>query len=230
MPDIFVPEEDGKEKAPQGKTTLQQDVVEKRADEMLAKHMPQIHPVGFLSSFIEHPGGISFQDQENGEVVLLFLRRHFITNLSWIIPSLLLLLAPALVALFFALFGQELFEPFSFPPQYIFIFLLFYYLVIFGFIFVSFISWFYNVGLVTKRRIVDIDYSDVVYRNVAMTRLMLIEDVNYTQTGFIRSLFNYGDVRVQTAGNNPNFEFMAVPQPAKATHIIEDLLGGGQNV
>mgnify|MGYP001611990973 FL=1 len=81
--------------------------------------------------------------------------------------------------------------------------------------------------MVTTERIVDIDYSDIVVHNIAVTSLTHVQDVNYTQSGFIPTFFNYGDLFVQTAGNEKNFEAMSIPKPREATHIIGDLTGKG---
>ena len=181
-----------------------------------------------LSSFCQNPLGFSFQNQEEDEKILLFLRRHLITNLSWLIPSILLLVLPLIPSMFAPLLERWFLTPFLLPQNYLTVFLLFYYLFVFNYMFISFISWFYNIGIVTQKRVVDIDYSDIVHRYISFTKLSLIEDVTYRQTGFIRSLFNYGDVFVQTAGTHSNFEFLSVPQPAKATHVIQELIGRHQ--
>lgn len=178
-----------------------------------------------LSSFCQNPLGFSFQNQEKDEKILLFLRRHPITNISWLIPSLLLLLLPLILSLFAPFLERFFLSPILLPRNYLTVLLIFYYLFVFNYMFISFISWFYNIGIVTQKRVIDIDYSDIVHRYISFTKLSLIEDVTYRQTGFIRSLFNYGDVFVQTAGTHPNFEFLSVPQPSYATHIIQELIG-----
>ena len=76
-----------------------------------------------------------------------------------------------------------------------------------------------------RSQVVDIDFSDVIYKNLASTTLDLVQDVNYTQSGVFRTFFHYGDVDVQTAGEAPHFDFDAVPQPDKVAHIIGGLIG-----
>ena len=109
---------------------------------------------------------------------------------------------------------------FVFPTPYVLVLTLSYYLLVFGYAFVSFITWFYNVGILTKKRLVDIDFSDIMYKNVATARLIDIVDVEYTQGGFLHSFFDYGDVFVQTEGIKPNFEFHAVPHPSIVVNMI----------
>jgi hypothetical protein len=105
------------------------------------------------------------------------------------------------------------------------VFILFYYLLISSYVFLSFLHWFYNVFIITSERVVDIDYSDVVIHNIAVASLSHVQDVNYSQSGFIPTFFNYGNLFLQTAGEERNFEAFSVPKPREATHIIGDLTG-----
>jgi membrane protein YdbS with pleckstrin-like domain len=179
--------------------------------------------IRMLSSFCENPIGIAFAQQENDEKILLFLRGHFIANFIWILITLVLLLVPIL---FFIFRSQlQLLGTIDLPLQFVLIFVIFYYLTVFAYAFINFLSWFYNVFIVTQKRIVDIDYSNIVIHNVAFTKLSHVQDVNYTQTGFIHALFNYGNIFVQTAGNEVNFEALSVPKPRQAAHIIANLIG-----
>lgn len=179
--------------------------------------------IHMLSTFCENPLGISFAEQAPDEKILLFLRQHFITNLLWILIALVLLLLPILFFIFRS--ELQLLGTIELPLRFVIILIIFYYLAVFAYAFINFLSWFYNVFIVTQKRIVDIDYSNIVIHNVAFTKLSHVQDVNYDQVGFIHSLFNYGNVFVQTAGNEPSFEALSVPQPRRAAHIIGDLIG-----
>jgi len=44
--------------------------------------------------------------------------------------------------------------------------------------------------------------------------------------GSVRSVFNYGDVLIQTAGTLANFEFDRAPEPARIVRVIADMIGG----
>jgi hypothetical protein len=77
---------------------------------------------------------------------------------------------------------------------------------------------------VTSERIIEINYSDVVVHNMAETKLSHIEDVRYAQSGFIPSFLDSGNIYIQTAGTEENFEVRGVPKPREITNIIEDLI------
>jgi membrane protein YdbS with pleckstrin-like domain len=180
--------------------------------------------VGILSTFCRNPKGISFQTQKQHETIILFLRSHFITNISWIIISIILIILPIVFMLISPSFGLDFL---SSPPasRFITIYILLYYLLISSYMFVSFLHWFYNVFIVTSERVVDIDYSDIVIHNIAVTSLSSVQDVHYTQSGFIPASFNYGHLFVQTAGSENNFEAYSIPRPREAVHIIGNLSG-----
>ena len=179
-----------------------------------------------FSSFCQNPKGVRFQTQKPNETIILFLRSHFVTNVSWIITSLILITLPIIILTFLPNFGIDFLSSPT-AVRFTTIYVLFYYLMVSSYVFISFLHWFYNVFIISSERVVDIDYSDIVIHNIAITNLSHIEDVNYTQSGFVPTLLNYGNVFVQTAGNERNFEALSVPKPREVTHIIGDLLGKG---
>ncbi len=175
----------------------------------------------FYSSFAHFPEGVSFEEQEANENIILLIRRHFATNIPWIFASFLLILLPLLFPFFLN------FSPFPLPSsQTITFYIAFYYIVVFGFVLINFTLWYFNVGLVTNLHVIDIDLSGILYRQISQAKMEKIEDVTYRQAGFIRSLFNYGDVHMQTAGEEENIEYDRVPRPAKVAEIINDITEG----
>lgn len=175
-----------------------------------------------LSSFCLDPADVSFQTQEDDERVLLFTRRHVVTNIPWLLFFFALIAIPFFFPLFFPMSAF----PLAFlPPRFAPFALALYYLICVAFAFVNFLTWYYNIGIVTNKRVVDVDFSDIVYHDVAQTKLSLIDDVNYTQSGVLRTLFNYGDVFIQTAGGKENLEMLAIPKPSQAVEIVANLMG-----
>ncbi|MDP3941315.1 MAG: hypothetical protein Q8Q49_03335 [bacterium] len=181
-----------------------------------------VHNVGLFHSYCEYPSGLRFQNQEPGETIVLFVRRHFITNVPWILITLLLAIAPFILLPFFQVINVL---PVQIPEGLSSVLFFFYFLVIFAYGFTNFLHWFYNVGIVTDRNVLDIDYAELVNVHIAATRVTQIEDVSYHQNGFFKTFFNYGDVFIQTAATNPDFEFLRIPNPARAVDLIRQLIG-----
>jgi len=226
MPDIFV-----KEKTLVNDKTTHHKVNnehEKTVPQAIM-HLPKLtkKSVHLFAAYCQNPGDISFKNQDKDEQVLLFVRKHFITNLPWIIIGIFLITLPLIVGPLG--FFLKISSPFVSAKLILFL-TLFYYLFSASFIFIKFITWYFNVSLITNERIIDIDFSDIIYKNLASTTLSLVQDVSYSQTGVFRTFFHYGDVLVQTAGESTNFDFDAVPQPENVVHIIGGLIGKNGNI
>jgi hypothetical protein len=225
MPDIFVagPSKTNDKTAHHSHNMEELNKHEKTTPQPIM-HLPKLtkKSVHLFAAFCENPGDITFKNKHDNETVLLFVRKHFITNFIWVSVSIILLILPLIFGPLAALFNFYL--PFL-TAKYVLFFTLFYYLFVLSYAFVRFITWYFNVSLVTNERVVDIDFSDVIYKNLASTTLDLVQDVSYTQAGVFRTFFHYGDVEVQTAGEEPHFDFDAVPQPDNVAHIIGGLIG-----
>ena len=212
MPDVFVSKEDqAKEQKAMAPDTAAQSTGDKERD--LKSERP---PFPFRSYFYK-PCRVRFDGQQKDEEILLLLRRHLITNIPWIIIAILLILAP-LVLPYFPIIS-------FLPPNFQTVAVILWYLVTFAFILESFLIWFFNVSIVTTQRVVDIDFLNLLYKEVSDLELNRIEDVTYKMGGGIRTIFNYGDVFIQTASEIPNFEFLAIPKPDEVVELLHKLAG-----
>lgn len=169
-----------------------------------------------ITAFVPKPLKTFFASQANEEDVVLLLRKHPITQLPWIFTAIVAALLPLFLANF---------QFFSFfPSNYMFAAYVGWYLLLLGFIIESFLSWFFNVYIITDERIVDVDFLSLIYRNISSAKIDNIEDVSSETSGALRSVFNFGTVRIQTAAEKTEFEFEDVPQPNKVIALINDLL------
>lgn len=204
--------------------------IEKSEEKSVVEKFTETHPKHHmfpLAAYAMDPDGVFFATQGENEEIHLFMRKHFITNLPWIIFSAILLLLP-LVAGFFV--GGSIPDTLRISANTFIVLILFYYIVVFGlFILTSFINWYFNVYIVTNQRIVDVDFISILYREVSSTRLNLIQDVTVKTGGVLRAIFDYGDVFIQTAGTEVNFDFHAVPHPQEVAREIEKLMGKARN-
>ena len=177
---------------------------------------------GLLAAFVERPGKMRFDTQAADEEVILLLRRHWFTNLPWLSLVLLMLFIPFIISrLAFA--GQ--FEAFqAIPARFQLVGLLVWYILTLGVCFESFVMWYFNVLLITDRRIVDIDFWGLLYKSVSETPLSNVQDVTHVVGGFWRVVFNFGDVYVQTAAEVPRIEFKDIPKPDLAHKKIADMI------
>ena len=162
-----------------------------------------------LDAFAPKPLSIFFDSQEKAERVLLLLRKHPITQLGWIVTTCLLFLAPAIFATI-NFFG-------FLPEKFQVAGLLLWYVIIMGFVLESFLTWFFNVYIITDERIIDVDFLSLIYKNITAAKIDNIEDITAETGGAIRSIYNFGTVKIQTAGTNAEIEF-------EVTRLLNELL------
>jgi hypothetical protein len=212
MPDIFDASKD-KLKAPAKRKLSPLEAVDTYS-KVMRQEEPSKNP---FDSYAPKPLMIhSFDSQLDGESVLLLLRKHPITQLGKVLAILGLLLMP-----FF--FNQVSFYT-ELPGNFQTAILLLWYLLTIGYSLESFLTWFYNVYIVTDERIIDIDFLSLIYKNVSAAKIDKIEDITAITSGAIQSIFNYGTVQVQTAAERTEFEFEEVPHPTKVTQFLNEML------
>lgn len=190
-------------------------------EKMLSRMHTKLGKLHLFAAFCEKPANVTFQTQEPDEEVLLFLRKSQWVNAPWIIATVLLLFVPLIMYLL-----QDLFATFIPPIQVLLVITPLYYLLVAIYAFVNFVTWYYNAALITNKRVVDIDFHQIVFKDVAETKLALVQDVSYKQTGVLPNILGYGFVLIQTAGTLDNFEFFNLPHPDRVEEIVEDLIGG----
>lgn len=167
-----------------------------------------------LDSFSYRPQ-INFESQEEDEEVLLLLRAHPVTLVPWVITTIICFFLPILLNVLLINF-------FTFR-EVLFIDLVWYSLTL-SYAYLKTIAWLFNVGIVTNLRVVDIDFSSIIDKNFSATSLSDITDVSEKTNGFLRSMLQFGNVFVQTAGTNQNIEYPSVPDPVDVVTVINRLM------
>jgi len=168
-----------------------------------------------LSSFIVRPAMMSMGILEESEVILLIVRKHFVTNLKWIVLVILMTLVPV-IASFTSI-------PFL-PGKFIAATTILWYLLVLGIFLNNFLSWFYNANIITDERIIDIDFRNIVYKNVSTAKISNVEDVTVQMGGAVQNMLDYGTILMQTAAEKAEFEFDDIPHPQKVAKLLNELM------
>jgi hypothetical protein len=169
-----------------------------------------------LSSLLVLPGSkVRFENQEPEEEILLILRSHWITNLSWVLLAIILFFIPV------SLLYVPLLE--SFPVRFQLMFVIFWYLVLLIFVFEKFLTWFFNITIITDERIIDVDFINLTTKKVSDAELDKIQDVSFTRQGVLQTIFNFGDILVQTAAEHAQFVFEKIPESSEVANILQRL-------
>jgi hypothetical protein len=88
----------------------------------------------------------------------------------------------------------------------------------------GYFTWFryqHDVWVVTDQRLIDGLRRHWFHRQVASADLVDIEDVSVHRSGLLPTMFDFGDLRVQTAGEQSNFVLAGIPHPAHVLTVVD---------
>jgi len=79
--------------------------------------------------------------------------------------------------------------------------------------FVVWTNYYLDTWIVTDKRVIDIEQRGLFNRSVSECHLDRVQDVTTEVKGFLPTLLKYGDVIIQTAGEQGRFVMRNVPDP-----------------
>jgi len=171
------------------------------------------HTKHSLSSILVNPDIFDFEERDKEEKILLVTRPHWFTNVSWILVSTLMIIAPTLIR-FIPVINDI-------PIKYISLGTLVWYLLTFAIIFENFLSWYFDVFIITNKRVIDIDFNNLLDKKFSEAKLSMIQDITSRVSGLGQTMFNYGTIHIQTAAEVSYITFEKIPHPEKIIKILQ---------
>jgi membrane protein YdbS with pleckstrin-like domain len=160
----------------------------------------------------------SFEGQEPGEKIVLFLRRHPFVIVIRIVG---VLVAYMFIAGVILAFGDYV-VAYNLQIPLLFLLSLFT-LIVWCHIFYAFTMYTLDVWIVTDRRVIDSNQHSFFNRTVAELRLSKIQDIYIDTKGPIQTFLNFGNLFIQTAGTEERFKFLQIPNPVAVKDAIMEV-------
>ena len=160
--------------------------------------------------------------------IVVFVRRHWVTFLSQFILAFLMLIIPIVVAII--LYSLNVTSKIhGLGLNFLVLVASAYYLIAITFTFVSWISFYYNVYIVTRGEIIEITQVGFFGRKISQLSLLRVQDVTSSMKGFLPTFFAFGDVLIETASEQKEtFLLQSVPNPqeisAKIMHLHDEAI------
>lgn len=175
----------------------------------------------FFPALFKKPTHINFAEQEKDETIEVFLRAHWITNVPWIVSTILAFFLPFFVVFVLSQTNAQIAQ--VVPIQVFTGLIIIWYLLTMAFALESFLFWYFNIYIVTNIHVLDINFRSMLSRDITEVELNDIQSVSSDIKGVVRSLFHYGTVVAKTAAQHHDIEFVNVPQPDFVADTIQDL-------
>jgi uncharacterized membrane protein YdbT with pleckstrin-like domain len=162
-------------------------------------------------------------NQRPDEHVILFLRRHWFALLSIVAAFVLLVGIPLVVGFYF----QETFMLWmehSLIGPLLAVGGSIYFLSIWLFAFIEFTDYYLDTWIITNERIINIEQEGLFHRTASELDLAAVQDTTAEIRGILQTLFTYGQVYVQTAGEKGRFHFKNIDNPEHVKELITRLV------
>jgi len=168
-----------------------------------------------------NPFGLS--DFKEGEKVVAVVRHHWFVLLREVFGLFVLFLAPFfIIPMAFGIAVQGGGLP-ALSGGVVIFFASLWTLVIWNFLFSRWTDYYYDIWVITSRRVVDIDQQGLFKRNTAtLLTLNHIQDIEAQLSGVIGNLLNFGNVTIQTAAAKREFIIEEVANPNGVVKIIQE--------
>lgn len=160
---------------------------------------------------------------ESGETIITVVRKHIIVLLLDALGLILLLLVP-LVA-WYLLSGRPietevLTVSLSASSGVTLMIFALWTLILWILFFIRWTDYYLDNWKITNRRLINTDQKGFFTREVSSLAHAKIQDVTIEVNGIIATLFNFGDVHVQTAAEMREFVIRNVPRPKEVKQEI----------
>lgn len=166
----------------------------------------------------------TFPNMLPGEQVVLMLHRHGFVAVRIALLYILLALVPVAA---WVLLGTrtDLLENSASTGFALVTMLIGAYALVWGLLFfVSWLNYYLDVWIVTNERIINITQARLFHRVVSEQKLYRVQDVTWQIEGVLGNLFKFGNVTIQTAGEQGKFTFEHIPDPESVAKTVMHLL------
>lgn len=153
------------------------------------------------------------------EVLLIFTHRHWASFLKTIVIVSFFLLLPIIILITIYFLRSSFFH--GTALNFIIIGVSLYYMVITTFAFTEWISFYYDILAVTEKEVIQISQSGIFDRKISEISLLRVQDVSAEVNGFWPTIFGYGDVVVESAGEQTQkYVIKDIPHPNEVANEI----------
>lgn len=154
--------------------------------------------------------------------IVIFVRRHWASFLGQFLLSFFMFVIPLAIITVVYFSAPGFYQ--GIVRNFIVLGLSIYYLISATVAFVAWVSFYYDFYIVGEDTIVDITQQGFFGRQISQLSLLRVQDVTSNIKGFLPTFFGFGDVLVETAGEqSQNFLLRAIPNPQEVAAKIMEL-------
>lgn len=156
------------------------------------------------------------------ETIILEVRKHWFVFVWYVAMFKLAVIVPLVVYFIAYVYVSDsakiLFKAYS---AHVIFFYAIWLLLVWVLFAIQWTNYYLDVWYVTEKRIIDVEQKGIFHREISNLRFDKIQDISIEVRGFIATMLNFGDIRVQTAGEDSSDFFMSSARdPERVRKII----------
>lgn len=154
---------------------------------------------------------------DHDETIIIYVRKHWLLFALQIFPLIITAVLPIIFPAILDIFLPQSLERFESAGWALYCMWL---MVVWVWGFVLWTEYYLDVWVVTDKKIIGAEQYSLFHRNVATLEIEKIQDLSVEVSGLIQTIFRFGTLRVQTAGELRKFELTWAYRPEEAKEII----------
>ncbi|GEM_PF-1983720 len=189
-------------------------------------------PAGVAASEPTSPRSMSHPHLESQEKIYFTVRPYWLAFVPRALIVIFLLFLPVIVGIVLNVFPSPgVPSGFGTPEQtgvtpailpYLIVGAGIWYLLVLAFFHYTWIDFYMDMAIITDDRLIDISQHGIFHRAISEVSLLRVQDVNATTKGIFQTIFNFGRVDVETAGDIPNFVLENRPKPFEIARVVQN--------
>ena len=102
--------------------------------------------------------------------------------------------------------------------------------IVWNIIFIVWTNYYLDIFIVTNKHIIDIEQKSLFVREVSIVNLRNVQDITSEVNGLLATIIGFGDLNVQSAGENREFVIKTVTNPELIRSKIKQAIADCQNI
>ena len=165
------------------------------------------------------PKDVKFVRKDKDEEVILVVRKHWIAYVTHILLACFVPLVPMILLILTSNSSTN----FGKTTTYIGLFVATLIISV-NIIVTALVQWYYNVSVITDKRIVSLNMVNVFQHDFTEILWRKIQDVSHDSVGPLSSIFDIGNIYIDTAGEGIDLTLKFVPRPRDVQDVIDNLV------
>lgn len=170
-------------------------------------------------SFQAFPKNVKFVQKGKDEEIILVIKRHW----SAYATHILLAFVIPLISLILLFVTRNLPNIYGESTIYLGLFMASVVISV-NIIVTALMQWYYNVAIITDKRVVALDVVSVFHHTYTEILWRRIQDVSHDSVGLLSSIFDIGNIFIDTAGEGVDLTLPFIPKPRDVQDVIDNLV------